>query len=157
MGDHSMSKTVALVATAAFVATIPAIAGEMRAEEARKFVVDNLFSFTCFEGTSGEGRVNADGSVLGTIRLGGSGPTRYASLPPGTLRVRGEAVCAVIIGIPFEPCFDLDRTGPKSFRGALAGMSFAFCQFTKEPNRPGMASSSSPLSILPAAAGSSRR
>ena|SRR5436305_5890198 len=144
-----MSKTVALVATAAFVATIPAIAGEMRAEEARKFVVDNLFSFTCFEGTTGEGRVNADGSAVGTIRLGGSEATRYARLPPGTLRVRGEVICAFVRGMAFEVCFDLDRTDAKSFRGSLSVLSFASCQFTKQPDRPGMASTSLPLSVQP--------
>ena len=90
-----MTKIVsALFAVAGFLTTMPAIAAEMRAEEARSFVVENLFSFTCFEGTSGEGRVHADGSVEGAIRLGGSGPTRYATLPPGTLRVRAS---------PFSP------------------------------------------------------
>jgi hypothetical protein len=150
-----MAKTVsALVAVAGLLASVPPTAAEMRADEARRFVVENLFSFTCFEGTSGEGRVHADGSVEGAIRLGGSGPTRYASLPPGTLQVRGDSICAVIGGIPFEPCFDLERTDAKSFRGSLVGLSFAFCQFTKQPNRPGMASTV-PLSIRPTAAGSS--
>ncbi len=151
-----MAKTVsALVAVAGLAASVPAMAAEMRADEARRFVIESLFSFTCFEGTSGEGRIRADGSVEGAIRIGGSGPTRYASLPPGTLRVRGESICAGIRGVPFEPCFDLDRTDVKSFRGSLAGMSFAFCQFTKQPSRPGMASTA-PLSIQPTAAGSSR-
>jgi hypothetical protein len=150
-----MAKTVsALVAVAGLLASVPAMAAEMRADVARRLVVENLFSFTCFEGTSGEGRVHADGSVEGAIRLRGSGPTRYASLPPGTLQVRGDSICAVIRGIPFEPCFELERTDVKSFRGSLAGMSFAFCQFTKQPNRPGMASTA-PLSIRPTAAGSS--
>src|SRR5437773_8534874 len=82
-----MSKIVAaLVATGAFVASMPAVAEEMRAEEARAFVVGNFFSFTCFEGTSGEGRVNADGSVVGTIRLGGSGP-RPGSSADGAGRI----------------------------------------------------------------------
>ncbi len=148
-----MTKTVsALFAVAGFLATVPAIAAEMRAEEARSFVVENLFSFTCFEGTSGEGRVHADGSVEGAIRLGGSGRTRYATLPPGTLRVRGESICAVIRGIPFEPCFDLNRTDARIFWGSLAGMSFVSCQFIKQPSRPGMASTSVPLSIKPSAA-----
>ena len=146
-----MSKIVvaALVAAGVFVAANPIIAGEMRAGEARKFVIDNLFSFSCFEGTTGEGRVHADGSVVGAIRLGGTEPTRYASLPAGTLRVRGEAICAVVRGMPFEVCFDLDRTGAKSFRGALAGLSFAYCQFTKQPDRPGMASTSLRLYLQP--------
>ena len=148
-----MTKTVCALFTVAGLSAAPAVAGNMGADEARRFVVENLFSFTCFEGTSGEGRVHADGSVEGAIRLGGSGPTRYTTLPPGTLRVRGESICAGIRGIPFEPCFDLDRTDARSFRGSLAGMSFAFCQFTKQPNRPGMASTA-PLSIQPTAAAS---
>ena len=32
-----------------------------------------LFSYTCFDGTVGMGRIFADGSVVGTIRLGGRG------------------------------------------------------------------------------------
>src|SRR6266568_4187356 len=119
-----MSKTVpSLFAVASLLAGVPAVAGEMRAEEARQFVADKLFSFTCFEGTSGEGRVHADGSVGGVVRFGGSGPPRYATLPPGTLRVRGEAICAMISALPFEVCFDLDRTDEKSFRGSLAGLT----------------------------------
>jgi hypothetical protein len=146
----------ALFAFAAVWAAVPVFAGNMSADEAQRFVVGNLFSFTCFEGTSGEGKVHADGSVEGTIRLWGSGPAYHATLPPGTLRIRGEAVCAALRGIPFEPCFELDRTGAKSFRGSLAAMRFAFCQFTRKPDRPETGSTSLPLSILPAATGSSR-
>src|SRR6266536_466477 len=42
----------------------------------------------------------------------------------------------MIRGIPFEPCFDLNRTDARSFRGSLAGMSFASCQFTVGPGWP---------------------
>jgi len=59
-----MTKTVcALFAVAGLWAAAPAVAGNMGADEARRFVVGNLFSFTCFEGMSGEARVYADGSV----------------------------------------------------------------------------------------------
>ena len=92
----------ALVATGAFITTIPAVVGD-----ARKFVVENLFSFSCFEGTSGEGRVHADGSIVGAVRLAGTEPTRYASLPPRTLRVGGDAICAFVREMPFEVCFHL--------------------------------------------------
>ena len=102
-----MTKTVCtLFAVAGLWAAVPAVAGNMGADEARRFVVGNLFSFTCFEGTSGEGRVYADGSVGGVIRLRGSGPPQYATLPPGTLRVRGDAICALISGMSYEACFD---------------------------------------------------
>jgi hypothetical protein len=93
-----MKAACALFAVAALWAAMPVAAGNMGADEARQFVVGNPFSFTCFEGTSGEGRVNADGSAGGVIRLGGSGVPQYATLPPGTLRVRGDAICALISG-----------------------------------------------------------
>ena len=76
------------------LATAPAFAQEMRAEEARRFVVGKLFTYNCFEGTKGAGRINADGSVAGTIQFQGSGPVRYAVLPANTLRTKGEQVCA---------------------------------------------------------------
>ena len=71
-----------------------AAAEPMNAEMARRFVIGKMFSYTCFDGTHGTGRVFSDGSVVGTIQLRGSGPTRYATLPPGTIRVKGESICA---------------------------------------------------------------
>jgi hypothetical protein len=56
------------------------------------------------------------------------------------LKQKIESICAGIRGIPFEPGCDLERTDVKSFRGSLAGMNFAFCEFTRQPNRSGMAS-----------------
>ena len=58
-----MLRCVAL--TAGLLAALPAIAGEMSADEARRFVIGKMFSYTCFEGTRGQGRVNSDGSVAG--------------------------------------------------------------------------------------------
>lgn len=114
---HEMTKAMpALFAIAELFAAVPAIAGNMGAHEASHFVIGNLFSFTCLEGTSGEARVYADGSVEGEIRLRGSGSPQHATLPAGTIRVRGDAVCALIAGMSFEACFELDRTGPKGFR-----------------------------------------
>ena len=110
---------------------LPASAGEMNPAEARRFVVGKLFSFTCFEGTHGAGRIFADGSVSGTIQFQGHGPVRYARLPAGTLRVRGERVCAKVRGLFFEPCFYLNKTSHRSFRGSLLGLSFAYCDFNR--------------------------
>ena len=59
-------------------AAFPAYSQEMKATEARRFVVGKLFTFTCFEGTKGAGRIYTDGSVAGTIQFRGSGPVRYA-------------------------------------------------------------------------------
>jgi hypothetical protein len=124
-----------LVFIVCLAAALPAVAGEMKPEEARRFVVGKLFSFSCFEGTSGAGRISGDGSVAGVIRLQQATPARYVTLPPGTLHIKGDAVCASLRGLPFEPCFDLVQTDARSFRGSLAGMSFAYCQFTRRGGR----------------------
>jgi hypothetical protein len=128
-----MLREVALVVT--LMAAVPAIAGEMSADEARRFVVGTLFSYTCFEGTRGQGRVNPDGSVVGSIQFRGHGPLRYAALPADTLRVKGESVCASVRGLPIQPCFNLERTGESSFRGSVSGLGLAYCEFTRNQGR----------------------
>jgi hypothetical protein len=123
------------------VAAMPAAAGEMRADEARRFVIGKLFAYTCFEGTRGAGRIYADGSVAGTIQFRGQGPVRYVVLPSGTLKTKGDAVCASLRGLFFEPCFDLNKTDSRSFTGALSGMNFAYCRFTRLGGRANFAAS----------------
>ena len=121
--------------TLGLLAAVPAVAGEMSAEEARRFVIGKMFNYTCFEGTRGLGRVNADGSVTGSIQFQGSGEVRHAYLPPNTLQVRGESVCASVRGLPMQPCFNLDRTSANSFRGSISGLGFAYCDFTRPGTR----------------------
>ena len=145
-----MVRAVALLV--GLLAAVPAIAGEMGADEARRFVVGTLFSYTCFEGTRGQGRVNPDGSVVGSIQFQGQGPLRYAALPADTLRVKGESVCASVRGLPIQPCFNLERTGESSFRGSVSGLEFAYCEFTRNQGRAHMVRSShnaSPLGLRP--------
>ena len=135
------------------LAAVPAVAGDMSAEEARRFVTGKLFSYTCFEGTRGQGRVNANGSVVGSIQIRGQGPMRYALLPPGTLRVKGESVCASLRGLPIEPCFNLERIDANSFRGSISGLGFASCDFTRNQHRAHMVRTSrnnDPLALRPA-------
>jgi hypothetical protein len=67
--------------------------------------------------------------AAGSIQFGGSGPIRNVRLPGNTLQIRGQAVCASLRGIPFEPCFNLDRQDEVSFRGSVSGMGFAYCDF----------------------------
>jgi len=117
--------------TVGLLAAVPAVAGEMSAEEARRFVIGKMFNYTCFEGTRGLGRVNADGSVTGSIQFQGSGEVRHAYLPANTLQVRGESVCASLRGLPMQPCFNLERTSANSFRGSVSGLGFAYCDFTR--------------------------
>lgn len=116
----------------------PASAEPMNADAARRFVTGKLFAFNCFDGSRGAGRIYGDGSVIGSIQVHGSGPVRSVWLPAGTLRVRGEAVCASLKGMPFEPCFNLNKMDDRSFRGAVSGMGFAYCDFTRRVNVAGV-------------------
>ena len=125
-----------LVLVAAGLAfAIPAKAEEMRADQARSFIAGKHFAYNCFDGTSGNGRIYADGSVAGYIQVGGSGPRRYVVLPSGTLQVKGDRYCASLRGVPFEPCFNVDRTSQVSFRGAISGLGFAYCDFSRRSSR----------------------
>ena len=114
----------------------PAMAGHiMNADEARRFVAGKVFAFTCFDGTRGAGRVFEDGGAAGAVQFSGSGPVRHMRLPGNTLQVRGQAVCASIKGLPFEPCFNLDKQSDRSFRGSVSGMGFAYCDFNHQGGR----------------------
>ena len=120
----------AIVASLLWAAS-PSLAQSMNAEAARRFVVGKLFAFNCFDGTRGAGRIYGDGSVIGTVQFGGKGPAQGVWMPAGTVRVKGEAVCASLKGMPFEPCFNVNRTDARSFRGSVSGMGFAYCDFTR--------------------------
>src|ERR1700756_4979525 len=99
-----LRSAVVVVALAAGAGTVGA--EQLSVEGARQFVVGKLFAFNCFEGTRGAGRIYSDGSVAGTVQFGGNGPVRYVVLPPNTVRQQGQAVCASVAGIPFQPCFN---------------------------------------------------
>ncbi|TKW80283.1 MAG: hypothetical protein DI543_00835 [Bradyrhizobium icense] len=107
----------------------PAFAGMMTADEARRFVAGKVFAFTCFDGSRGAGRILDDMGAAGSVQFSGAGPVRHVRLPGNTLQIRGQSVCASIKGIPFEPCFNLDKRDERSFRGSVSGMGFAYCDF----------------------------
>jgi hypothetical protein len=111
---------------------MPALAGAMTAEEARKFVMGKVFAFSCVDGTRGAGRLLEDMGASGAVQFSGSGPVRHIRLPGNTLQIRGQAVCAAIRGMPFEPCFNLDKKDEVSFRGSVSGLGFAYCDFHHE-------------------------
>lgn len=114
--------------------TIPAFAQSMGADEARKFIAGKMFAFNCFDGTKGIGRIMDDGSAQGNVQFGGKGQSRGMRLPTNTLQVRGQQICASIKGMPFDPCFNLNKTDHVSFRGSVSGMGFAYCDFRKHGN-----------------------
>jgi hypothetical protein len=134
-----------VIALAALAVALPVQAGELRPEEAKAFVAGKLFSYTCFEGTTGAGRINADGSVSGTIRVRGTGPARYVTLPPGTIRVNSGGICASVRGMPMEPCFNVVKIDNNRFRGSVSGLGFAYCDFVRRDGRVQFAQSSGPV------------
>ena len=144
---------LALVVAATAMWAIPAKADELRATEARQFIAGKHFSYSCFDGTNGNGRIYADGSVAGYIQIGGNGPRRYVVLPTGTLRTHGDRYCASIRGLPFEPCFNLERTSQASFRGSVSGFGFAYCNFVRRGTRSDLRSASYRLRGVRASAG----
>jgi hypothetical protein len=125
------------VAWVGLAVTVPAAAQELTPARAERFVVGKTFAFSCFDGTTGAGRIHADGSVAGTLQMKGTGLLRHARLPAGTLQVKGERVCASLKGMPFEPCFNVQQTGAQSFRGSISGFGFAYCDFTRRGNGRG--------------------
>ena len=133
-----MLKRLAVIALGV-IASAPAFSEELRPEEARKFIAGKLFAFNCFEGTRGAGRIFADGSVAGSVQFQGHGPVRYVRLPAGTLQVKPEAVCASVRGMPFQPCFNVNKTDHASFRGSVAGLGFAYCDFNRKSGRVDLA------------------
>ena len=146
-----------VIAAAALTVSGHAMAEQLNVDAARQFVIGKSFAFNCFEGTRGAGRIYGNGSVAGNVQFGGSGPVRYVVLPANTVRVKGESVCAAVNGIPFQPCFNLVRTDAQSFRGSIAGLGFAYCDFTRRNIRPITVHTAdgprSPLSIHAAAMG----
>jgi hypothetical protein len=127
--------TRSIITVAGLIAAIPALAGELRPEQAKQFIAGKHFSYTCFEGSSGSGRVNADGSVAGTIQVRGAGPVHFVTLPTGTIRVQPDSICASVHGLPFQPCFAVNQIDGRSFRGSISGLGFAYCDFTRRNPR----------------------
>ncbi|MEZ5788122.1 MAG: hypothetical protein R3D62_16990 [Xanthobacteraceae bacterium] len=122
------------LATAGAVAATVAMAGQLRPDEARRFVAGKLFSYTCFDGTSGMGRIHADGSVIGTIQTRGHA-ARFVAMPRGTIRVTPSSICASLRGSLIQPCFNVVQTSSVSFRGSVSGLGFAYCDFVRHNPR----------------------
>lgn len=123
---------VLAVLTFALSAAWPVAAQEvLSASAAEKFVTGKLFSYLCFDGTEGSGKIFSDGSASGTIRPMGRGEARRMRLPAGTLYIQDERVCASLRGLPIQPCFNLVRTSDTGFRGSISGLSFMYCEFER--------------------------
>ncbi|MGA3307334.1 MAG: hypothetical protein ABSD08_01795 [Xanthobacteraceae bacterium] len=144
------------VVLACVLGATSAVAEELGPEQARTFVVGKLFAYTCFDSTAGVGRISSDGSVVGTIRPGGRGEVRFATLPAGTIKVDGTAMCAHLSGLPIEPCFKVQKIDYRSFRGSVAGLGFAYCDFYQHNPRAQLISRAPAPAPVPAAQLTSR-
>lgn len=121
-----------LAIAAVIFAVTPARADEaLGAKAARAFVAGKLFSYQCFDGTTGVGRIHHNGAVAGTIRVYGKDPTRHIRLPVNTVYEDGDQICATIKGLPISPCFVITKTSATTFRGAVSGMGFMYCDFAR--------------------------
>ena len=112
-----------------------AYAEDMTPQQARAFIAGKLFAYNCFDGTTGVGRIMADGSIIGTIRPPGSSQIHFATLPPGTIRITADSVCAHLPGLPIQPCFRVQKIDYRSFRGSISGLGFAYCDFSQRNPR----------------------
>jgi hypothetical protein len=138
------------VLTIAALAVGSADAGELlKPEQAKAFLADKLFSYTCFEGTSGAGRIHGDGSVVGSIRVRGEGQQRFVSLPTNTIRVTSDSICASVRGMPFSPCFKVEKIDNNTFRGSISGFGFAYCDFKRRGGRMLTAEAETPAAPVP--------
>lgn len=119
--------------SAGFAAILPsaAAAETLTPKAAERFVLGRTFSYSCYEGTVGSGRILKDGSVAGTIQMRGQGAPRYVTLPAGTVQTTPEKVCAKLKGVSYQPCFELEKTTADSFRGNLAGFDKMWCEFKR--------------------------
>ena len=132
------------VVCACLLGAVSAFAEDLAPEQARAFVVGKLFTYNCFDGTAGTGRIFADGSVVGTIRAGGEGQLRFANLPAGTVRVTNTSMCAHLPGTLIDPCFRVQKLNHHSFRGSLVGLGFAYCDFHQRNPRAQLTGARSP-------------
>src|SRR3954452_13416111 len=110
------------IVVVSLLTTSSAFAETLTAEAARRFIAGKLFAFNCFDGSRGAGRIFADGSVAGAVQIGGSGPMRNVRVPAATLQVKPESVCASMRVLPFQPCFNVQKTDQASFRGSVSGL-----------------------------------
>jgi hypothetical protein len=59
------------------------------------------------------------------------------------VQVTSDAVCASLPRALIQPCFNVIQTSPKSFRGSLKGLGFAYCDFVRRNPRLEVASGES--------------
>ena len=66
-----------------------------------------------------------------TSRSAAAGRAATWCCRPERCSIKGDRYCASVRGVPFEPCFNVDRTSQISFRGSVSGLGFAYCDFSR--------------------------
>jgi len=51
------------------------------------------------------------------------------------MRIEGTSMCAHLSGMPLQPCFRVEKTDYRSFRGSVSGLGFAYCDFSQHNAR----------------------
>src|SRR2546430_12878105 len=114
-GGDMIARFAIVVVT--LLAAVTARAEVLSPEAARRFVAGKLFAFNCFDGSRGAGRIYADGSVIGTIQMRGTGPVRAVWLPEARNGTGEGTGGAERLGQPCAASFRVQ----KMYRGASAG------------------------------------
>lgn len=96
-------------------------AGDLKPDEARRLIAGKWWSFRCSEGTTGFGRILANGSVSGEIKHPRSAAV-WHSLPSQTVVLRSDSICA---SVPFGsstlyPCFSFNKIDARRLRGNVS-------------------------------------
>lgn len=130
-----MGVRLAALCACTLVAT-SAVAEELGPREAWAFMLGKPFALTCADGTVGEGRLHADGSVLGKIRVHGRGEMRAGTLPAGTVRVSDTGLCAYFPGLPIPPCLNVRKVDRRRFHASLSILGFSYCDIDSLSLRP---------------------
>ena len=126
----------ACVVSACLAAAASAAAQELSPREAWAFMLGKPFVLTCADGTAGEGRLHADGSVVGKIRPHGRGEMRAGTLPAGTVRVSDTGLCAYFPGLPIPPCLNVRKIDRRRFHASLSILGFSYCEIESLSARP---------------------
>ena len=110
-----MLARLVLGAVTAGAMVVPAFAGMMNADEARKFVAGKVFAFTCFDGTRGAGRI-LDDMLLGVDRADDLSVDPLPGQRTGAV-IAGVAMAGLLLAAIFSGARAV--TGAKSSNGAL--------------------------------------
>jgi hypothetical protein len=116
----------AAVVLGSLLAVTPVLAEPMNADAARRFVAGKLFSFTCFEGSSGTGRIFNDGSVAGVVRM--RVPARCVSCACRPERFTPRATRSARVKGAFSIPASTSKTSERSFAARL-GLRLCLLRF----------------------------